>query len=133
MLTRQVGFEGLRPLQRGGQLALHLGLSLLEDLLPILNCHGPVRHHGVGHGWRQRRAQSIDFRLFILPELQFVIDRGAAALPDFGIDEVNGQLVLPTAGGDQAGRGFTGADSGIAHTAHRGLLVVNVQNSRGLN
>lgn len=78
----------------------------------------PDVNHCVRHCWRQRRRQGFCFGLFIFPKFEFVIDCGSAALLDFGVNQINGQIVGPAPGGNEACGCFSGTQTGIADTAH---------------
>jgi hypothetical protein len=48
----------------------------------------------------------------------------AAALADFRVDEVNGELMWETSCGDKACGGFAGTQTGIADAAHERFSTV---------
>lgn len=102
----------------GRRFGLEFFASLPEDLFAMFDRKRPNREHRTGDCRWQRGAQRVDARLFVLPQLQFVVDRRTAALTDLCVDQVDGQVVWPATRRDEAGGRFTGADTGIADTAH---------------
>ncbi|MCY1263981.1 hypothetical protein D9M68_137990 [compost metagenome] len=72
----------------GGRFGLKLPATLREDLFPLFDGQRPDRQHRVGDCWRQCRGERVVARLLVLPQLQLVVDGGAAALANLGVDGV---------------------------------------------
>jgi hypothetical protein len=89
---------------------------LRKHLLALLNRKRPHRPHRIGDRRWQRCRERVVARLFVLPQLQLVIDGGAAALADLRVDQVDGEFMRRPARGDQLCGGFAGADTGITDT-----------------
>lgn len=103
------GVQRIGARDGGGRFGLKLPAALREDLFPLFNGQRPDRQHRVGDCWRQRSGERVVARLLVLPQLQLVVDGGAAALPNLGVDQVDGELMRVPARGNQARGGFTGA------------------------
>ncbi len=67
--------------------------ALRKDPFALLDRKRPHRQHRIGNRRRQCRGECVVARLLVLPQLQFVIDRGAAALADFRVDQVDGEFM----------------------------------------
>ena len=83
--------QGLGAHRCARRFGLQLFAALRENLFAMFDRERPDREHRVCNRRRQRSAERIDARLIVLPQLELVINRGTAALPDFGVDQVDGQ------------------------------------------
>ncbi|CAG4890847.1 hypothetical protein R69919_01051 [Paraburkholderia gardini] len=76
-----------------GRFRFEFVATLRKDSFALFDRERPYRQHRIGDRRRQRCGERVIARLLVLPQFQFVIDGGAAALADFRVDQVDGEFM----------------------------------------